>query len=154
MRPARSSRRQDSNLRAPMRSSEILKNAERASFEAAARNKPLCHASLTHHIGDLNRFKMRGVSAGRCARRATPREHTTRYKRFLMPIVRSNPFLPKSADDHVAPDNPVRFIDALVDSLDLAAVKFMRVAATSRRTQRGHFGTGVAVNGDTRIGKR
>ena len=37
--------------------------------------------------------------------------------------------LPESVDDYVGPDNPVRFIDAFVDSLDLAAAGFDRVQA-------------------------
>ena len=35
--------------------------------------------------------------------------------------------LPDAVDDYVGPDNPVRFIDAFVDSLDLEAVGFQRV---------------------------
>ena len=35
--------------------------------------------------------------------------------------------LPEVVDDHVGPDNPVRFIDAFVDGLDLAATSFSRV---------------------------
>jgi transposase len=37
--------------------------------------------------------------------------------------------LPKAVDDYVGPDNPVRFIEAFVDGLDLAAAGFERVAA-------------------------
>ena len=37
--------------------------------------------------------------------------------------------LPESVDDYVGPDNPVRFIDAFVDSVDLAAAGFERVAS-------------------------
>jgi transposase len=42
--------------------------------------------------------------------------------------------LPESVDDYVGADNPVRFIDAFVDQLDLAAAGFSRVApkATGR----------------------
>ena len=42
--------------------------------------------------------------------------------------------LPEAVDDYVGPDNPVRFIDAFVDGLDLAAAGFERVApkATGR----------------------
>ena len=42
--------------------------------------------------------------------------------------------LPETVDDYVGPDNAVRFIDAFVDSLDLAAAGFGRVApkATGR----------------------
>jgi hypothetical protein len=42
--------------------------------------------------------------------------------------------LPESVDDYVGADNPVRFIDAFVDQLDLAAAGFIRVApkATGR----------------------
>src|SRR4028119_282397 len=36
--------------------------------------------------------------------------------------------LPESADDYVGPENPVRFIDAFIDGLDLAAAGFVRVA--------------------------
>ena len=35
--------------------------------------------------------------------------------------------LPERVDDYVGPDNPVRFIDAFVDSLDLGAADFIRV---------------------------
>ena len=37
--------------------------------------------------------------------------------------------LPESLDDYVGPDNPVRFIDAFVDGLDLAAAGFARAEA-------------------------
>src|SRR5438132_9950507 len=42
--------------------------------------------------------------------------------------------LPEAVDDYVGPDNPVRFIDAFVDGLDLAAAGFARVVpeATGR----------------------
>jgi len=35
--------------------------------------------------------------------------------------------LPEAVDDYVSADNPVRFIDAFVDGLDLAAAGFSRV---------------------------
>ena len=35
--------------------------------------------------------------------------------------------LPDAVDDYVGPDNPVRFSDAFVDGLDLAAAGFLRV---------------------------
>src|SRR3954447_5281494 len=35
--------------------------------------------------------------------------------------------LPEAVDDYVAADNPVRFIEAFVDSLNLAAAGFVRV---------------------------
>ena len=35
--------------------------------------------------------------------------------------------LPEAVDDYVGPDNPVRFIEAFVDSLDLEAAGFARV---------------------------
>jgi transposase len=35
--------------------------------------------------------------------------------------------LPEAVDDYVGPDNPVRFIDAFVDGLDLAAASFVHV---------------------------
>ena len=37
--------------------------------------------------------------------------------------------LPETIDDYVAADNPVRFIDAFVDGLDLKAAGFERVEA-------------------------
>jgi hypothetical protein len=37
--------------------------------------------------------------------------------------------LPEAIDDYVVADNPVRFIDAFVDGLDLAAAGFKRVPA-------------------------
>ncbi|WP_246246083.1 IS1182 family transposase [Mesorhizobium zhangyense] len=37
--------------------------------------------------------------------------------------------LPEAVDDYVGPDNPVRFVEAFVDGLDLAAAGFERVAA-------------------------
>ena len=36
--------------------------------------------------------------------------------------------LPEAVDDYVGPDNPVRFIEAFVDALDLQAAGFIRVA--------------------------
>jgi hypothetical protein len=35
--------------------------------------------------------------------------------------------LPESLDEYVGPENPVRFIDPLVDGLDLFAASFTRV---------------------------
>ncbi len=37
--------------------------------------------------------------------------------------------LPESLDDYVGPENPVRFIEAFVDGLDLTAAGFIRVSA-------------------------
>jgi transposase len=45
--------------------------------------------------------------------------------------------LPESLDDYVGPENPVRFIEAFVDGLDLTAAGFIRVAA--QRTGRPGF---------------
>src|SRR6202161_2269257 len=44
--------------------------------------------------------------------------------------------LPESLDEYVGPENPVRFIDAFVDGLDLAAAGFARVTpkTTGRRS--------------------
>src|SRR5881396_2658189 len=36
---------------------------------------------------------------------------------------------PPSLDEYIAPDNPVRFIDAFVDQLDLQSLGFQRVVA-------------------------
>ena len=41
--------------------------------------------------------------------------------------------LPESLDDYVGAENPVRFIDAFVDGLDLAAAGFIRVSAQGDR---------------------
>ena len=42
--------------------------------------------------------------------------------------------LPEAVDDYVGADNPVRFIEAFIDGLDLAALGFARVVpeATGR----------------------
>ena len=42
--------------------------------------------------------------------------------------------LPESLDDYVGPENPMRFIEAFVEELDLAAAGFARV--TSQQTGR------------------
>ena len=34
---------------------------------------------------------------------------------------------PESVDDYITEDNPVRFLDALVESLDLHEIRFQRV---------------------------
>ena len=47
--------------------------------------------------------------------------HITGEDRFQLLL------LPDAVDDYVGPDNPVRFIDAFVDSLDLEAAGFRRV---------------------------
>jgi transposase len=49
-------------------------------------------------------------------------------------VTNQTSFLPARLEDYVAPDNPVRVIDAFVDELDLAALGFARVqpAATGR----------------------
>jgi len=49
--------------------------------------------------------------------------------------------LPETVDDYVGADNPVRFIDAFVDQLDLAAAGFIRVAP--KATGRPGYAPGV-----------
>jgi len=41
--------------------------------------------------------------------------------------------LPEAVDDYVGSDNPVRFIEAFVDGLDLAAAGFRRVEPSAQR---------------------
>ncbi len=41
--------------------------------------------------------------------------------------------LPDSVDDYVGPDNPVRFMDAFVDGLDLEAAGFQRVRPNDKK---------------------
>src|SRR6202047_3599812 len=55
-------------------------------------------------------------------------KHITRHDR------RQTLLLPEAVDDYVGAENPVRFIDAFVDGLDLAAAGFARVVpeATGR----------------------
>jgi hypothetical protein len=59
--------------------------------------------------------------------------------------------LPEAVDDYVGPDNPVRFIDAFVDGLDLAEAGFARVRseATGRPgfTMTGPYLRNYANNG-------
>src|ERR1700722_20406546 len=43
--------------------------------------------------------------------------------------------LPEAVDDYVDADNPVRFIDAFVDGLDLAAAGFSRATAKGRNVE-------------------
>lgn len=45
--------------------------------------------------------------------------------------------LPENIEDYVGQNNPVRFIDAFVDGLDLAALGFVR--ATQKRTGRPSY---------------
>ena len=40
--------------------------------------------------------------------------------------------LPEAVEDYVGANNPVRFIDAFVDGLDLQMAGFVRVAAKER----------------------
>jgi hypothetical protein len=49
--------------------------------------------------------------------------HITGHDRFQTLL------LPEAVDDYVSSDNPVRFIDAFVDGLDLAAAGISRVAS-------------------------
>src|SRR4051794_1384129 len=51
---------------------------------------------------------------------------------------------PESVDDYVDPDNPVRFIDAFVDGLDLTAAGFVGVDAKGL-----DLGSRTATKGDT-----
>jgi transposase len=44
--------------------------------------------------------------------------------------------LPEAVDDYVDANNPVRFIDAFVDGLDLTAAGFLRVGAKAKATGR------------------
>jgi transposase len=53
---------------------------------------------------------------------------------------RSQLLLPEAVDDYVVADNPVRFIDAFVDGLDLAAAGFKRV--TPKLTGRPGYAPG------------
>jgi len=53
--------------------------------------------------------------------------------------------LPEAVDDYVGSDNPVRFIDAFVDGLDLAAAGFGRVAP--KVTARPAYGGGDDAHG-------
>jgi hypothetical protein len=55
--------------------------------------------------------------------------HITGHDRWQMLL------LPEAVDDYVGADNPVRFIDAFVDGLDLVAAGFVRVVpgAVGRR---------------------
>ena len=48
---------------------------------------------------------------------------------------------PQSLDEYIGEDNPVRFIDAFVDGLDLRELGFQRAVPDRRR--RGHPGRGL-----------
>ena len=46
---------------------------------------------------------------------------------FIQGVHRNKPVMfPESLDEYIGDDNPVRFIDAFVDSLDLQALGFER----------------------------
>ena len=49
--------------------------------------------------------------------------HISRFERSQLLL------LPEAVDDYVGADNPVRFINAFVDELDLSAAWFLRVTA-------------------------
>ena len=49
--------------------------------------------------------------------------------------------LPELLDDYIADDNPVRFIDAFVESLDLRALGFER--AVPKETGRPPYNPGI-----------
>jgi hypothetical protein len=56
--------------------------------------------------------------------------------------------LPEAIDDYVVGDNPVRFIDAFVDGLDLAAAGFKRV--TPKVTGRPGYAPGDVATSRSR----
>src|ERR1700720_523597 len=60
-------------------------------------------------------------SLAACAALESDMTHISGFERSQLLL------LPEAIDDHVAADNPVRFIDAFVDGLDLAAAGFKRV---------------------------
>ncbi len=61
---------------------------------------------------------------------------------YVAGVDRQQPvFLPEAIDDYVAAENPVRFLDAFVESLDLAALGF-------RRTTPAHTGRPAYAPGD------
>src|ERR1700688_1315607 len=60
-------------------------------------------------------------SLAACAALESDMTHISGFERSQLLL------LPEAIDDYVAADNPVRFIDAFVDGLDLAAAGFKRV---------------------------
>ena len=57
----------------------------------------------------------------RCATLKSRMTHISGFERSQLLL------LPEAGDDYFGPDNPVRFIDAFVDELDLAGAGFRRV---------------------------
>ena len=57
--------------------------------------------------------------------------------------------LPEAVDDYVGADNPVRFIDAFVDGLDLVAAGFARVVPEA--TGRPGYALGDLLKGDREV---
>jgi hypothetical protein len=55
--------------------------------------------------------------------------------------------LPEAVDDYVDPENPVRFVDAFVDGLDLAAAGFARVTPEKTGRPRGPEGARLSAYG-------
>jgi hypothetical protein len=60
-------------------------------------------------------------SISACAALESDMTHISGFERSQLLL------LPEAVDDYVCPDNPVRFIDALVDGLDLAVAGIRRV---------------------------
>ncbi len=61
--------------------------------------------------------------------------------------------LPDTVDDYVGPDNPVRFIDAFVDSLDLAGAGFER-AEPKKTGHPGYDPSDLLTNRHRLLGQR
>ena len=55
---------------------------------------------------------------------------------------------PPSLDEYIAPDNPVRFMDAFVDQLDLRALGFQRAGAVQRSSSVQRTGAGDGLRAE------
>jgi hypothetical protein len=76
-------------------------------------------------IADLGGSSLRLVD-DRIKRDGPPHAAYFRFQRSQLLL------LPETVDDYVGADNPVRFIDASVDQLDLAVRGFIRVVPLER----------------------
>src|ERR1700687_3477957 len=88
----------------------------------------MAKASWCKTQADRVKTRPERIPAGALARYNPGITHITGHDR------RQTLLLPEAVDDYVGAENPVRFIDAFVDGLDLAAAGFARVVpeATGR----------------------
>jgi hypothetical protein len=102
------------------RAEPLEKAASAASKCAERKGGGACAARVTS-LADRVVKSRQPDSLTACAALESDMTHISGFERSQLLL------LPEAVDDYVGPDNPVRFIDAFVDGLDLAAAGFKRV---------------------------